>query len=74
MRAEYVVLVRGTVRARSAVNDRVPTGGVEVLAEEVSLLNAVSRSLPFPVTGAEPASEEVRLRRVPAAGLAQPRS
>ena len=30
LRAEYVVTLSGTVRARSSVNDRIPTGRVEV--------------------------------------------
>ncbi len=62
VRAEYVVLVTGTVRARTAPNARLPTGLVEVLAESVTILNTVSRSLPFAVNGTELASEEVRLR------------
>ena len=64
LRNEYVVLVRGTVRARSAPNARVATGAVEVVAESVTVLNVVSRSLPFAVSGGEAASEEVRLKCV----------
>ena len=56
------MLVTGTVRARSAPNTKIPTGGVEVLAESVTVLNVVSRSLPFAVNGTDVASEEVRLR------------
>jgi len=63
VRPEYVVMVSGTVRARSAVNARLPSGEVEVLADEVRILNTVSRSLPFPVGGTEAVSEEVRLRQ-----------
>ena len=62
MRSEYVVLVTGTVRARTAANAKVATGNVEVLAERVTVLNTVTRSLPFAVNGGEVASEEVRLR------------
>jgi hypothetical protein len=68
VRSEYVVLVTGVVRARSAVNAKIPTGEVEVLAESVTILNTVTRSLPFAINGAEAASEEVRLKcaaRVP---------
>ena len=62
LRAEYVVALRGTVRARSAPNDKIPTGRIEVAVDGCEVLNAVSRSLPFPVTGGAPAAEETRLR------------
>lgn len=61
-RPEYVLLVSGVVRERDAANPRLPTGAVELVADTASVLNAVSRSLPFAVSG-EAASEEVRLRR-----------
>ena len=64
LRNEYVVLVTGTVRARSSANAKVATGNVEVLAESVTILNTVTRSLPFSVSGTEAASEEVRLKYV----------
>ena len=69
LRNEYVVLVTGTVRARSSTNAKVATGNVEVVAENVTILNTVTRSLPFSVSGGEAASEEVRLKCV-AAGCA----
>lgn len=47
LRAEYVVCVRGEVRARKDPNANMATGEVELVAEEVTLLNAVSGSLPF---------------------------
>ena len=62
VRAEYVVMVTGTVRARSATNAKIATGNVEVLAESVTVLNVVTKSLPFTVSGTDVASEEVRLR------------
>lgn len=62
VRAEYVVAIHGTVRARSSVNDKIPTGRVEVLVEKLEVLNSVSRSLPFAVTGGGAVSEDTRLR------------
>ena len=47
LRAEYVVCIRGVVRARKDPNPNIPSGEVELVAEEVTLLNAVSGSLPF---------------------------
>src|SRR5690554_1878219 len=35
VRAEYVLAVRGKVRIRQSVNKEIPTGEVEVLAEEL---------------------------------------
>ena len=67
LRSEYVVSVRGTVRARSeeTVNPRLPTGEVEVRATELQLLNA-SEPLPFPVSSHEEkqanVSEDLRLK------------
>jgi aspartyl-tRNA synthetase len=65
VRAEYCVCVTGTVRLRESPNARLPTGAVELLAHSVTLLSAVTRPLPFLVSGggdAAPASEETRLR------------
>ena len=47
LRAEYVVCVRGIVRARKDPNRNIPSGEVELVAGEVTLLNTVSGSLPF---------------------------
>ncbi len=43
---EYCLRITGTVRARIAVNDKLKTGRVEVLAETVEILNA-AKDLPF---------------------------
>jgi aspartyl-tRNA synthetase len=55
------VRVRGSVRARPAgtVNTNLPSGRVEIVAEELELLN---RSDPLPFKLDEEVSEEVRLR------------
>ncbi|MDR1267592.1 MAG: aspartate--tRNA ligase [Holosporales bacterium] len=64
MRLESVVTVTGTVvqRALEVVNDKLPTGAIELVLEDVALLSA-AEPLPFPVT-AEGATypEDLRLR------------
>ncbi len=61
VRNEFVLEVTGLVRARPAgtVNTHLKSGGVEVLAQRIEILN---RSEPLPFQLDEPVSEEVRLR------------
>ena len=61
LRNEFVVRVRGRLRARpgGTVNPNLASGGVELLAEELELLN---RSEPLPFQLDEQVNEEVRLR------------
>ncbi|NND69998.1 MAG: aspartate--tRNA ligase [Rhodothermales bacterium] len=67
LRNEYVISVRGTVSNRSAetINDRMPTGRVEVRVSSVVLLNE-SEPLPFQVSSHEQkavaTNEDLRLR------------
>ncbi|TAN05052.1 MAG: aspartate--tRNA ligase [Rhodanobacteraceae bacterium] len=56
---EDCLRVTGSVRVRSNVNDRIPTGRYEVLAESIELLNA-ARDLPFALH--ENPNEEMRLK------------
>ena len=60
---EDVIRVVGTVAARSAdtVNPEMPTGEIEVVAEEVELLTA-AETPPFVIEDRVNASEELRLR------------
>ncbi len=65
LRSEWVVCITGTLRLRKDPNPKIPTGQVELLASRVTVLNAVTRLLPFPVSTAEEAEaprEELRLR------------
>ena len=55
---ESCVRVTGTVRARQAVNDRIRSGKVEVLASSIEVLN---RAEPLPFHAHENAGEETRL-------------
>jgi aspartyl-tRNA synthetase len=65
LRAEWCLQIKGAVRLRPAGNENsnIPTGEIEVLADEVIVLSE-SAPLPFPIdTGSEAEiSEEVRLR------------
>ncbi len=61
LRSEFVVRVRGRVRARPSgtVNPHLASGAVELLAQELEVLN---RSEPLPFQLDEQVNEEVRLR------------
>ncbi|MCH8513730.1 MAG: aspartate--tRNA ligase [Kiritimatiellae bacterium] len=63
-RSEYVIQVKGAVRARPAdmVNKRLATGDIEVVGTEVTVLNT-SRTPPFPLDEdkASKVHEELRL-------------
>ncbi len=63
LRAEYVISVTGTVapRPEGTVNPRLPTGEVEVRAEQLEILNK-SLSPPFHPTAKELPTEELRLK------------
>ncbi|MFN3236345.1 MAG: aspartate--tRNA ligase [Pseudomonadales bacterium] len=63
VRNEYVLAIKGRVRARddAAVNPKMPTGEVEVLGLEVEILNA-SETPPFQLDEYSDAGEDVRLR------------
>ncbi len=57
---EYVVEVEGTVVERARPNDAMPTGGVEVVAQTVTILSRTV-PLPFAIEGGE-AHEDTRLK------------
>ncbi len=63
VRNEYVLQIKGRVRARdaAAVNPKMPTGEVEVLGLELEILNA-SETPPFQLDEYSDAGEDVRLR------------
>jgi aspartyl-tRNA synthetase len=62
-RSEYVVAVKGTVRRRAAglENPNMPTGEIEIVAEELLLLNE-AKTPPFSPAEDAIANEEVRLK------------
>ncbi|WP_430534242.1 aspartate--tRNA ligase [Listeria rocourtiae] len=63
VRNEFVVTVVGTVAARSegAINEKLVTGRIEVLAEELEVLNA-SKTPPFYIEDGVNVSDELRLK------------
>src|SRR5688572_4072107 len=64
LRSEFVIAVRGRVftRAPEAINPRMKTGGIEVEAREIRLLND-AKVPPFPISSEEaPVAEEMRLK------------
>lgn len=66
LRSEYVVKAVGKVSQRppESLNDKLPTGQVEIYAESIEVLNAVSKQLPFQVSTAdtENVGEKLRLQ------------
>ena len=56
---EDVLQVEGVVRAREAVNDKIASGRVEVIATRITVLN---KAAPLPFHAHENPSEETRLR------------
>ncbi len=82
LRAEYCVRVVGEVRVRPGGNrnDALPTGAVEVAAEQVEVLSTAG-PLPFPLDDDGPVGDEIRLkyryldlRRAGPAGMLRTRS
>src|SRR4051812_41336253 len=66
LRSEYVVAITGRVKKRegNTVNKKIPTGEIEVVAEELRILNE-SKPVPFSPGEPDPAqlpNEEVRLK------------
>ncbi|MEG4943863.1 aspartate--tRNA ligase [Microcoleus sp. F4-D5] len=66
LRSEYVLKITGRVtnRPEESLNPKLPTGEVEIYADEIELLNAVRKQLPFQVATAENESvrEDLRLK------------
>jgi aspartyl-tRNA synthetase len=63
LRSEYVVGVSGRARRRSpeTVNNKIPTGEVEVVVRQLAVLNE-AKTPPFPIADDSPVSEDVRLK------------
>ncbi|BCL38872.1 aspartate--tRNA ligase [Nostoc sp. MS1] len=66
LRNEYVVEITGRVTQRpdESLNTRIPTGEVEIYADQIVLLNGVRKQLPFQVSTADSESvrEDLRLK------------
>lgn len=66
VRNEYVIKVVGRVsqRPEESLNPKLPTGEIEIYADEIEILSAVRKQLPFQVSSAETETvkEELRLK------------
>jgi len=66
IRNEYVIKVTGRVskRPEESLNPKLPTGETEIYADEMEVLSAVRKQLPFQVSSSETETvkEELRLR------------
>ena len=61
LKSESVIKVIGEVKERSNKNPNIPTGGIEVFAKEIEILNACD-TLPFQISGIDDnLSENMRL-------------
>jgi aspartyl-tRNA synthetase len=62
LRSEWVVMVRGRVERRSedTINPDLPSGEIEIAAEELRILNSATPP-PFPIEDAAEVSDDVRL-------------
>ncbi|MDE6499297.1 MAG: aspartate--tRNA ligase, partial [Rikenella sp.] len=58
---EYVIQVTGRVVERSAKNAKIPTGEIEVLAEEIQVLN-VSEVPPFTIEEQSDGGDDLRMK------------
>ncbi|MGC9259221.1 MAG: aspartate--tRNA ligase [Phycisphaerae bacterium] len=63
LRHEDVIIVRGQVyqRTQEAINPRIPTGEIEVVAQDMELANKAD-TVPFSPTQHDPVSEDTRLK------------
>ena len=63
IRDEFVLRVTGTVRTRSpaTVNPKIPTGDVEVVADEIEVISS-SKTPPFPIDDDVEVDEALRLK------------
>jgi aspartyl-tRNA synthetase len=61
LRSEYVIAVKGTVRARQSVNKEIPTGDIEVLAQELKILDE-AETPPIYIKDDDNVSETMRLK------------
>jgi len=61
LRSEYTVCITGTLRARSSVNDKIPTGRVEVLATGLEIYSS-AETTPFEINDDINVNDTLRLK------------
>ena len=59
---EDVVSIDGTVVERESKNPNMPTGDIEVVAKNVTMLGKCSAQLPFDIKNSENVAEDIRLK------------
>ncbi len=60
-RAEFVLCAHGVVRARSSINETIPTGRIEIYVKELKILS-VAQTPPIEVNDAKKAKDETALK------------
>ena len=60
LRNEWVVSITGSVRERKDPNPKMKTGSIEMSANDIQVLNVVTKSLPFALSEHEEQKEELR--------------
>ncbi|ASV29999.1 aspartate--tRNA ligase [Maribacter cobaltidurans] len=58
---EFVIQIKGTVIERASKNDKIPTGAIEVLVKELTVLN-VSKTPPFTIENETDGGEDLRMK------------
>ena len=58
---EFVVQVKGTVAERTAKNPQLPTGDIEIIADELNILNS-SEVPPFTIEDESDGGDDIRMR------------
>jgi aspartyl-tRNA synthetase len=58
---EFVITVKGTVAERSSKNSKIPTGDIEIIAKEVTILNT-AKTPPFTIEDKTDGGEELRMK------------
>ncbi len=58
---EYVIQVSGTVAERTSKNPQLPTGDIEIIADELNILNA-SEVPPFTIEDESDGGDDIRMR------------
>jgi aspartyl-tRNA synthetase len=59
--SEYVVVAKGVVRERSAINKQIPTGEIEIEVKEYKIIS-VAETTPFEITDEKKVRDEVALK------------
>ncbi|MBQ9535250.1 MAG: aspartate--tRNA ligase [Clostridia bacterium] len=61
LRTEFTVRISGTVRLRSSINEKIPTGRVEILADELEIF-AAAQTTPFEISDEISVNDALRLK------------